>query len=110
MVKESIRIEEVVSLLNDLLAMDPHTISAIVSLRLSCNEHIANHLTVQVGRLGGSHFVVGVLGILNGLFGVDKYGWGHISADYVGNMVKEFRLLSEKEVGEIVNITQPHDH
>ena len=42
--------------------------------------------------------LVGIIGILNGLFGSDEHSWGHISADCEGSKVKRFRLLPDSDV------------
>ena len=102
MVKESIAIQETVNFLNEILKYDPVAITAMFSLRVACNKDLADHKTVQVGALSKSYFQVGMIGILNGLFGADKYRWGHISADYDNRMIKKFRLLSEKDVKTII--------
>jgi len=102
MIKESVTIQEVVGFLNELLDIDQCTISSMMSTRFSCRRHLADHATVQVGSLGAEHCVVGFIGLLNGLFGIDKYGWGHISAEYEENMIKKFRLLTDQEVSEML--------
>ncbi|MGD9161859.1 MAG: hypothetical protein PVG39_25840 [Desulfobacteraceae bacterium] len=97
-VKESVSIQETVDFLNDLLSIDPDTINNLSSIRVGCNKTMADHPTVQVACLSDNYFIVGIIGILNGLFGSDEHGWGHISADYEGSKVKRFRVLSNQDV------------
>ena len=95
--------EHMVSFLNEILATDPMAINALFSLRVSCNKELADHPTVQVGTIGKSnHYMVGLVGILNGMFGADIHLWGHLSADYREGRIVRFRLLTEKEVTNII--------
>lgn len=99
-VKETITPEEVVDFLNDLLMTDHSAISSLFSLRISCNKALANHSTVQVGVLSKDYFIVGMIGILNGFFGIDEHGWGHISVDYEDGLISRFRLLTEEDTAK----------
>jgi hypothetical protein len=99
-IKETITSEEVVDFLNDLLITDLFAISSLFSLRISCNKALAGHSTVQVGVLSKDHFIVGMLGILNGFFGIDEHGWGHISVDYEDGRISRFRLLTEEDTAK----------
>jgi hypothetical protein len=74
-------VDTTIELLNDLIKTDPVAVSRLIEARVPCNPKLAEHPTVQVtgyGEDGG--FKVGFLGVLNGLFGVDKDGWGPIAA------------------------------
>lgn len=102
-VKESVTIQETVDFLNDLLNIDSTAISSLFSVRIACNKELADHETVQVGALSKNFFQVGMVGILNGLFGIDQYGWGHISADYEDGKVIRFRVLTEEDVAKYVD-------
>lgn len=95
--KKTIKPDHVISFLNTLLRIDPFAINALVSMRVSCNVKLANHPTVQVGTLGGVHSMVGWLGILNGMFGVDDAGYGVIGADYEDGEIVNFKRV-EREV------------
>jgi len=81
MLKESISVDEVIAFLNELLEIDRPAIAALIANRVPCNERMLEHPTVQVQpQHGGYH--VGMLGILNGLFGTFEEGrlaaWGPI--------------------------------
>lgn len=92
-IKSKVSIDETVDFLNELLKTDPLAIHSLFSMRTSCNEELADHPTVQVGTIGTSTYhIVGLIGIINGLFGVDDDGVGHIIADYTDGQIARFRL------------------
>ena len=74
----------VVDLLNEAAKLDPQAIRALVDTRVVCNQALADHPTIQVGPASehdsGGPSVVGLLGILNGIFGTFDDGWGCIAA------------------------------
>ena len=79
---ESVTIDDTIKFLNDLLAIDPDAIGKLVETRVGCNAALAGHPTVQVsGDLSGQD-CVGLLGVLNGLFGVDFKFRGPITAEF----------------------------
>lgn len=78
-----------IALLNEILEKDRSAIEGLVNTRVPCNKELADHPTVQVGH----HFpttteppatTVGLLGILNGIFGTyddgPQKGYGPITA------------------------------
>lgn len=80
MYKDKISPQDVCDLLNELLAKDPESVNELISLRVPCNQEIADHPTVQVMcHPDINKPSVGMLGILNGLFGLnDEDGFGAI--------------------------------
>ena len=99
MVKKSIKIEEVIEFFNELLKIDPIAINSIFGIRVPCNKELANHESVQVGsREGKDWFTVSTIGILNGLFGIDEYNWGHLSIEYENYQIKKFKLLTIEDI------------
>ena len=74
-----VSISQAIELLNSCLTLDRGAVTRLVDCRVQCNERLADHPTVQVGS-SKSGYVVGLLGIINGLFGVDEKGWGGICA------------------------------
>lgn len=76
---------DAIKYLNELLAIAPETIETLVNLRIPAPKAIVDHPTVQVQSptvaLDGPA-VVGLIGILNGLFGVDLSGTGPIAVVY----------------------------
>jgi len=39
---------------------------------------------------------------LNGIFGADEHGWGHISIDREGSRIIKFRVLTDSDVEKYV--------
>jgi len=85
---EFVTLEKTLDLLNSLVALDRDAIEMLVEYRVRCNEALAGHPTVQVGHAIGEPgnvdkpYRVGLLGILNGLIGVQTSGVGFIAALY----------------------------
>lgn len=75
---ESITIDDAVSVLNEALELDERTMRTLVLNRVQCNDALAGHPTIQVLEKDGI-YKVGLLGILNGLFGQTN---GVIGADF----------------------------
>lgn len=71
----------IVELLNDLLSLDPAAINMLFRHRVQCNTNTRDHPTVQVLKTKFCD-ALGILGVLNGLCGVDKEGWGLVTAVY----------------------------
>ena len=74
MLKLNVGVLDVIDLLNEALKLDSKAISDLIAYHAPCNESLGNHPTIQVAPEG-----VGMLGILNGLFGVSDRGWGSIA-------------------------------
>jgi len=82
----TLTVDTAIEFLNELLRADPQAVSALIETRVPCNQELADHPTVQVRSYGlNGGYQVGLLGILNGLFGVDEEGWGPIAAQYDEN-------------------------
>lgn len=75
-----------VNVLNEALRRDPSAIQALFAHRVPCNSALAQDPTIQVAQEGEavpggrshSSWSLGMMGLLNGLFGIDERGWGHI--------------------------------
>jgi hypothetical protein len=94
MPKKSATPDDVIALLNEAFMLDPAAIRALVDHRVPCNKELANHPTIQCGtaeswrkRRPKDHgvaentvYVVGLLGLLNGILGGTK--GGPIAANY----------------------------
>lgn len=85
--RESVTIDDTISLLNDALKLDPSALKALVEQRVPCNSALHNHSTIQTGHISpfdyplqGGPEGIGLLGVINGLFGVDSEGWRPVSA------------------------------
>lgn len=75
-------VDPVISFLNELVQIDPQAVDALVRNRVPCNAAMADHPTVQCGKRAEGGFEVGMLGVLNGIFGADHDGWGFICVMY----------------------------
>jgi hypothetical protein len=111
-IKEHVTPQEVVDFLNSLLEIDRDAITKVVITKQSCSEAMANHPTVQCGAVknlvgpnqipsGFSDFTVGMVGILNGLFGSfddgPKKGWGCVAYDLDENKsITKFFIIENK--------------
>jgi len=82
-IRDSVTLNEVVDLLNSMLELDKETTQRLVETRIVCNQKLADHPTIQVSsyRVEGQHHV-GLLGVLNGLFGVDEDLYGGLAVVY----------------------------
>jgi hypothetical protein len=93
--KKSITVENVCSLMNNLLTLDPECINKLIRTRIKCNDRIANHPTVQISSNPDS---VGIVGILNGFFGVRKDGYGPICVELdTDNKIIKFKKTPSKK-------------
>jgi hypothetical protein len=72
-------IADVVTYLNSLVEADPLAIRAMLCIRIPCNEELADHPTAQIDGEWPQGYTVGVMGIINGIFGIDDDGCGKIS-------------------------------
>ena len=76
-----VTIEHAVEVLNRGLAADPSAFQYIFSRRALVNAKLAADPTIQVivDDDRGESKSMGALGIINGIFGIDGEGWGHIA-------------------------------
>lgn len=80
MINETRSIQDVIDFLNELLKVDENAVRLLIEQRVPCNNELADHPTVQVRSRPNTQPVVGLLGILNGLYGIDEKGYGPIGA------------------------------
>ncbi len=82
-VSESITIDEFIARMDALAKIDPKAMGDLIGHRVKCNTELGEHESVQVGK-ENEDYVVGILGILNGVFGAyhsgERKGWGAIAA------------------------------
>lgn len=71
MIKQTVTLDEAIEYLNELIKLDRVAMAALVANRVPCNQGLADHPTAQVCAQHGG-YLVGMLGILNGLFGTLK--------------------------------------
>jgi hypothetical protein len=86
--RNEVTVEQVVEILNQALDADDVALTDLIQTRVACNEKLAKHSSIQVGLAPGCDpedkklfYEVGILGLLNGLFGVDEKQWGAIAAE-----------------------------
>lgn len=81
-------VDQAIEVLNRIHKADPTVMDALIRFRVPCNDEVRDDPTVQVGMISGQAHV-GILGIINGLFGTDENGWGFIYANFdgMGNLV-----------------------
>jgi hypothetical protein len=74
---------DIVVYLNTLIAADGEAMHALVEYRAPCNQTMTNHPTAQVSSpVVSEGSCLGLLGVLNGLVGVDAGSWGYIASNY----------------------------
>ncbi len=61
--------------LNDALERDPQALTHLVNARISCNEKMIGHPTVQV-KVDYADYKIGILGLINGILGYKRGGIG----------------------------------
>jgi len=98
MLKKQVKPKEVIAYLNRLLKTDRLAIETLFNIRVLCNDRMAKHPTVQVGKFS-QKYAVGIIGIVNGMFGVDSNKWGCIAMDLnKSNKIKKFRLVKKSDI------------
>lgn len=111
-IAEVVTLREVIHLLNNLIALDPIAVKNLVENRVVCNESLCEHETVQtMFDPERKVCLVGVLGVINGLFGVyddgPKKGYGAIEAVYSDDKdEKILRFRRVKNVSASVHIDE----
>ena len=79
-IKDSITLDEAIEILNEAVEADSDAMGFLITNRVACNDSLRKHPTIQVALFNEQSYTVGLLGILNGLFGIDEKGWGAIAA------------------------------
>ena len=92
MIKQAVSLNETVAFLNHLARLDPHAMFELVSARTQCNDILAQHPTVQVVKMDGKH-IFGLLGVFNGLFGVDENNHGPIAMSWEDGKPETLRFV-----------------
>lgn len=87
---------DAVTLLNEALAADRMAVEILIGFRINCSQRLAFHPTIQVTQ----DYRVGMLGILNGIFGLYE------NTDLVCAVFEDGRLvrfvLTKPRVGEVI--------
>lgn len=79
MIKENLSLDSAIEYLNRLVAADAEAVRKLIDNRVECNDVLAEDPTCQVSGFDGTN-KVGLLGVLNGAFGIHEDGWGAICA------------------------------
>lgn len=89
--------EEAIEVLNRIHEADPAVMPALIALRVPCNDAVSDDPTVQV-RGGDGPNTVGILGVLNGVFGCHPdTAKGYIGAEFSNdNVLMGFVLTDGK--------------
>jgi len=67
--------DQIAQLMNEMLAADAQAVHRLINTRVRCNRALAAHPTIQVATIEGGHYTnheVGMLGVLNGIAGLDR--------------------------------------
>ena len=92
-----ITVEQAVEVLNRAQKADPVAMHNLVSHRVICTRELTGDPTIQTGALGIGIHEVGMLGIINGIFGVDGSNIGFIAAETsVDGVLMGFRVYGRK--------------
>ena len=92
--KKTVTIDDVIQVLNEMVEADGPATAALIANRVPCNKSLADHPSIQVAKQHGG-FHVGMLGVLNGLFGTYEDGMGPIAAFFVEEEGQEFYNLQK---------------
>lgn len=103
MIKNQISIDEVIEFLNSLLIYDRQAIQNLINIRVFCNKELAEHPTIQTLKEEG-YYYVGMVGILNGLFGIRENGFGTLAAIYAVDCPNKCEVPKEKTIEDFCNI------
>lgn len=102
--EKAVTAQDVVDLLNEAAKLDPQAMRALVDARVVCNDALADHPRIQVGRASdtdpSSPWTVGLLGILNGIFGTFDNGWGCITVVLEGDRSFRFEVRDNSRQAE----------
>ena len=91
--RDEISAQYVVDFLNQLLQMDKYALTDMMSERISVNKELKNHPTVLVKELVEGVPEIGLLSIINGMFGLEGETQAvEIILDKRTEIITEFRL------------------
>lgn len=78
--------EDAVVVLNRALEEDPEAMAMLMGLRVPCNDALADDETIQVKGIkndeGGFDPFIGLIGMINGIFGIQEDGRGYLAMFY----------------------------
>ena len=103
--RQLVTLEDVIDFLNELVKIDADALRALIIHRVDCNEELALHPTVQVSGWPGDGYAVGMLGILNGLFGATEDGIGFLTAVFQDGELVKF----QKSIVDLYRLEAEHE-
>lgn len=77
-----VSINDLIKVPKDALDHDRVAIQNLIESRVPCSDSFIEHPSIQVGHNHKGHVEIGMLGIINGLFGTEDKGSGPIGAEY----------------------------
>ena len=91
---EAVSVDRAIEVLNEALEADPDAVWSLMHMETWCNDKLADHPAIQVGRDHLGHHKLRPLGLINGLFGADQDTWGFIAMDLddTGKITRFMRL------------------
>ena len=111
MLKQSITPSDVCDLLNELLKLDYDCANELVSYRQQCNESVAAHQSIQVQQYKDDPFPkVGIVGVLNGMFGIRDDGMGAICFEIDNGKILGFKITPPTDTSYTTTQAVPCEH
>jgi len=103
--EEFVAVKDVIALLNEIHEADPSLMTDITLTRFPCTEAVRDHKTVQAHCYGDASLEnpkVGFVGLLNGIFGIDRNHFGPIAANFEeeGGKLLGFKLTDTDKITE----------
>jgi len=104
MIRKNLSIDEALVVLNRAVKADPEAMEALIENHVPCNQALADDPEIQVRATAGMHSV-GMLGILNGLFGIEdkgeRAGWGIIAAEFEVKCSQCGEIFADKTIHDL---------
>ena len=96
--------KDAVAVLNRALAADKDAMRRLSDFRVMCNDELADDPTIQVRKEESGNCSVGLIGILNGIFGIQDNNYGYLAGSYelecpVGGPIESH--LTEEEADKL---------
>jgi hypothetical protein len=86
MAQDRVLAQRIVNVLNEAFAADADAMHNLIETRVPINDKLAHHPTIQCVAIDERgvkpRYAFGILGLLNGLCGVNEHGWGPVAASF----------------------------
>lgn len=97
--------QKIVDLLNEMLSNDHDTVMALVNYKASVHNenYFINHPSLQIKYSEGEGYLIGLMGLLNGLFDHEHYIVAHGELERFNNRtqfkkIEKFSLIRKDEI------------